>query len=118
MDNQSKQFLEPSSEVGAEPGEAALTQAEHDTAGFQKKAAKVAADEVERNKDAEAQSVREELAKPRKGDGEAGTPLDTRAKVERDTARYQALAREHGADLSEEGFNDALRKVSKTRPSS
>ena len=27
--------------------------------------------------------------------------------------RYEALAREHGADLSEEGFNEALRKVSR-----
>lgn len=28
-----------------------------------------------------------------------------------DTARYEALAREHGADLSEEAFNEALRKM-------
>ena len=62
-----------------EPREAALTQAEHDTAGFQRKAAKVAADDADR--------------------------------VARDTARYEALAREHGADLSEEGFNEALKKI-------
>ena len=66
--------------TSAEPREAALTQAEHDTAGFQKKAAKLATADPD--------------------------------KVARDTARYEALAREHGADLSEEGFNEALRKVS------
>ena len=35
------------------------------------------------------------------------------ARVAQDTARYEALAREHGADLSEEGFNEALRKVAR-----
>ena len=67
----------------AEPREAALAQAEHDTAGFQKKTAKVAAEDAD--------------------------------KVARDTARYEALAREHGADLSEEGFNEALRRVGNRR---
>lgn len=37
-------------------------------------------------------------------------------KVAADTARYEAVAREHGADLSEEGFNEALRKVVRTCP--
>ena len=35
-------------------------------------------------------------------------------KIAADTARYEALAREHGADLSEEGFNEALRKVARS----
>lgn len=34
------------------------------------------------------------------------TPAEQRAEIER-------VAREHGADLSEEGFNEALRKVGK-----
>ena len=33
-----------------------------------------------------------------------------------DTARYEALAREHGADLGEEGFNEALKKVGRHKP--
>lgn len=37
-------------------------------------------------------------------------------KIARDAGRYQALAREHGAVLSEEGFNEALRKVAQHRP--
>ena len=42
--------------------------------------------------------------------------LDTKAKRATDTARYEALAREHGADLSEEGFNEALRKAGRSKP--
>jgi hypothetical protein len=36
-------------------------------------------------------------------------------KIAADTARYEALAREHSADLSEEGFNEVLRKVGSSR---
>ena len=35
------------------------------------------------------------------------TPKEQRAEIER-------VAREHGAELTEEGFNEALRKVSKS----
>lgn len=38
-------------------------------------------------------------------------------KVATDTAKYEALAREHGCDLSEEGFNEALKKVGALRRS-
>ena len=32
-----------------------------------------------------------------------------------DVTRYEALAREHGADLSEEGFNEALKKMGRSK---
>jgi hypothetical protein len=37
-------------------------------------------------------------------------------RIERDASRYEALAREHGADLSEEAFSETLRKVGQRRP--
>ena len=45
----------------------------------------------------------------------AGEPVSVE-QLERDAARYEAVAREHGADLSEEGFNDALRKIGRQAP--
>ncbi len=68
-----------------EPREVALSQVESDTAGQQKR--------VHR------QVVRE-------GQEKAATPAE-----KRDTARHEALAREHRAELSEEGFNEAQAKV-------
>ena len=44
-------------------------------------------------------------------DAASPPPLAPADKVVADTARYEALAREHGADLSEEEFNEALRKT-------
>ncbi len=79
-----------------EPRETALSQVEHDTAGQQER--------IHR------QVVRE-------GQEQVADPATLTDKVARDTARYEALAREHGADLSEEGFNEALRKVSRNNPS-
>ena len=45
---------------------------------------------------------------------QAGTyPTPTKEKIAANTARYEALAREHGADLSEEGFDSVLKKVAR-----
>lgn len=55
-----------------------------------------------------------ETAKPKRTAKRATTPddgLTPQERVERDAARYEALAREHGADLGEEGFNEVLKKV-------
>lgn len=41
--------------------------------------------------------------------------LTLEERIERDAARYEALAREHGADLSEEAFSETLRKVGQHR---
>ena len=84
-----------------EPREAALSQVERDTAGQQKRVQKVAAREA---KAKETKALKDDLA----------APPEDRGKVARDTARYEALAREHGADLSEEGFNEAVRKVARS----
>ena len=59
-----------------------------------------------------------ETAKP-KPTGKKAAPddgLTLEERLERDAARYEALAREHGADLSEEGFNEALRKIGRRTP--
>ena len=61
----------------------------------------------------ETQALKDNLAGSPTDDRATSLPSDTSDKIARDTARYEALAREHGADLSEEGFNEALRKVSK-----
>ena len=77
-----------------EPRDTALTQAERDTAGQQER--------IHR------QAVRKRQEK-------AAEPTTSADKIARDTDRYEALAREHGADLSEEGFNEALRKVGRAK---
>ena len=121
---------EPKRNNSAEPREAALAQIERDTAGFQKMAAKRAKDDAK---------VCPECGHVFQGNGwdgidahwrskhktvmqyeeawpmlQAGT-YDKGSKIAADTARYEALAREHGADLSEEGFNEALRKLARPK---
>ena len=61
------------------------------------------------------QPTAEQIRKAAHRAREAGfEPLaDKYDKVAADTARYEALAREHGADLSKEEFDVALRKVGK-----
>ena len=57
-----------------------------------------------------------ETAKP-KASGELGADrLKPEKQVERSAARYLAFAHEHRIDLSNDGFSEALRNVSRRLP--
>ena len=44
-----------------------------------------------------------------------GQPKKKQRSPEEQRAEIERVAREHGADLSEEGFNEALKKVAKAK---